>query len=201
VTSQVEPINQVEPRDRFAHDKQFDSEIVGLLFADAKDFSRLTEPEIPLFVEHFLGTVADVIRRAPLAPLQVNTWGDGLYLVFDSVASTGAFALELVDAVRAIDWRARGFTNDINVRIGLHAGPAYVCIDPVTQRRNYIGAHVSRAARIEPIAPPGEVYASDAFAALARTDQVDAFRCTYVGQTPLAKGYGTFPTYVVRRAR
>ena len=201
VISQVEPMNRVEPRDQFAHDKQFDSEIVGLLFADAKGFSRLTEPEIPLFVEHFLGTVADVIRRAPLAPLQVNTWGDGLYLVFDSVASTGVFALELVDAVRAIDWRARGFTNDINVRIGLHAGPAYVCIDPVTKRRNYIGAHVSRAARIEPIAPPGEVYASGAFAALTRTDQVDAFRCTYVGQTPLAKGYGTFPTYVVRRAR
>jgi len=179
----------------------FETEIVGLLFADAKGFSSLTESEIPLFVEHFLGTVADTIRRAPSAPLQVNTWGDGLYLVFDSVAATGVFALALVDAIRAIDWRARGFNNDINVRIGLHAGPAYVCIDPVTERRNYLGAHVSRAARIEPIAPPGEVYASGAFAALARADLVDAFRCTYVGQTPLAKGYGTFPTYVVRRAQ
>jgi class 3 adenylate cyclase len=201
VVSQVGPVSQVEPLDQVAHEKQFDTEIVGLLFADAKGFGRLTEPEIPLFVEHFLGTVAAAIRRAPLAPLQVNTWGDGLYLVFDSVVSTGLFALELIDAVRAIDWRARGFTNDISVRIGLHAGPAYVCIDPVTVRRNYLGAHVSRAARIEPIAPPGEVYASGAFAALARADQVDAFRCTYVGQTPLAKGYGTFPTYVVRRAR
>jgi hypothetical protein len=43
------------------------------------------------------------------------------------------------------------------------------------------------------------VYASGAFAALARADQVEAFRCAYVGQTPLAKGYGTYPTYVVRR--
>jgi class 3 adenylate cyclase len=196
-----EPASLVEPVGQIGYDKQFDTEIVGLLFADAKGFSRLTEPEIPLFVKHFLGTVADTIRRAPSAPLQVNTWGDGLYLVFDNVASTGMFALELIDAVRAIEWRARGFSHDINVRIGLHAGPAYVCVDPVTERQNYLGAHVSRAARIEPIAPPGEVYASGAFAALARADQVDAFRCAYVGQTPLAKGYGTFPTYVVRRTR
>jgi class 3 adenylate cyclase len=176
----------------------FPTEIVGLLFADAKGFSRLTEPEIPLFVEHFLGTIAKVLARAPV-PLQLNTWGDGLYLVFDSVAATGQVALALSDSIRAIDWQALGFAEDLSVRIGLHAGPAYVCTDPVTGRPNYLGAHVSRAARIEPVAPPGEVYASGAFAALARADQVDAFTCAYVGQTPLAKGYGTFPTYLVRR--
>ena len=176
----------------------FRTEIVGLLFADAKGFSRLSEPEIPLFVDHFLGTVARVLSRGP-APLQVNTWGDGLYLVFDSVAATGDFALMLSEAVRAMDWQAQGFREDLSVRIGLHAGPAYVCTDPVTGRPNYLGAHVSRAARIEPIAPPGEVYASGAFAALARADQVEGFSCAYVGQTPLAKGYGTFPTYLVRR--
>jgi class 3 adenylate cyclase len=74
-------------------------------------------------------------------------------------------------------------------------------VDPVTKRPNYIGAHVSRAARIEPITPPGEVYASGAFAALARSEEIKEFICTYVGQTPLAKGYGTFPTYVVHRRR
>jgi class 3 adenylate cyclase len=66
---------------------------------------------------------------------------------------------------------------------------------------NYIGAHVSHAARIEPIAPPGEVYASGAFAALSRSEGVGGFRCSYVGQTPLAKGHGTFPTYVVHPRR
>ena len=54
VIGQVEPMNQSNHAAQFAHDKQFESEIVGLLFADAKGFSRLTEPEIPLFVEHFL---------------------------------------------------------------------------------------------------------------------------------------------------
>jgi len=63
----------------------------------------------------------------------------------------------------------------------------------------YGGTHVSHAARIEPITPPGEVYASRWFAALAAADGVTEFVCEYVGRTPLAKGYGTFPTYHVRR--
>ena len=179
----------------------FEPEIMGLLFADVRGFSKLTEEEIPLFVQHFLGTVAAELARSAHPPVLTNTWGDGLYFVFRDVQDTGEFALGLCEAVCAIDWQARGFRHDLSLRIGLHAGPVYSCVDPVTARPNYIGAHVSHAARIEPITPPGEVYASGAFAALARAEDVRAFICAYVGQTPLAKGYGTFPTYVVHRRR
>lgn len=179
----------------------FEPAIVGLLFADVQAYTKLTEDEIPLFVEHFLGLVAGLVDRASRPPLLVNTWGDGLYLVFDGIGPTGEFALALCDAVSSEDWRSKGFRQDIALRIGLHAGPAYACFDPVTKRPNYIGAHVSHASRIEPIAPPGEVYASGAFAALARSEGLRGFHCSYVGQTPLAKGHGTFPTYVVHRRR
>jgi class 3 adenylate cyclase len=94
-----------------------------------------------------------------------------------------------------------GLPSELNLRIALHAGPAYACTDPVTRAPNFIGTHVSRAARIEPITPPGQVYASQAFAALAEAQGVTEFTCDYVGQTPLAKKYGTFPTYHVRRGR
>jgi class 3 adenylate cyclase len=176
------------------------AEIVGLLFADAHGFSKLTEAELPVFVEHYLGLVAAVLARMPAPPLLTNTWGDGLYVVYRDVQDTGEFALRLNEAVLRTDWPSLGIRHGLSLRIGLHAGPAYACTDPVTRRPNYIGAHVSRAARIEPIAPAGEVYASGAFAALARSEQARGFRCTYVGETPLAKGYGTFPTYVVRRS-
>jgi len=69
----------------------------------------------------------------------------------------------------------------------------------VTGREDYLGTHVSRAARIEPITPKGEVYASEVFAAIAFAERVDAFACDYVGQIGLAKEYGTYPTYHVRR--
>ena len=93
----------------------------------------------------------------------------------------------------------KGLPKDLNLRIALHAGPVYSCIDPVIGQPTFTGTHVSRAARMEPITPPGQVYASQPFAALAAAQFVAEFTCDYVGQTPLAKGYGTFPTYHVRR--
>jgi len=175
----------------------FTPEIRALLFADAVGFSKLEEAEVPLFVEHFLGLVGKLSNETEPAPLMKNTWGDGLYFVFPDVRSAGRFALELRDRVRATAWEAKGL-RDLDLRIGLHAGPIYACTDPVTGRRNYVGAHVSRAARIEPITPPGHVYASQSFAALAAAEPHLEFRCDYVGQTAMAKHYGTFPTYVVR---
>jgi len=87
---------------------------------------------------------------------------------------------------------------DLTLRLALHAGPVSACVDPVTQHTNYIGSHVSWAARIEPITPHGQVYASQPFAALAAAQGVSSFTCDYVGQVPLAKEYGIFPTYHVR---
>lgn len=64
--------------------------------------------------------------------------------------------------------------------------------------QNYTGVHTSRAARIEPITPPGCVYCSQAFAAMSETLCVNEYECTYVGNVPLAKGYGLQPVYHVR---
>ncbi|HEY9403927.1 MAG TPA: TRAFs-binding domain-containing protein [Pyrinomonadaceae bacterium] len=179
----------------------FDTRMVALLFADAVNFSKLTEAQIPVFVRDFLGAVGSLVARFQPAPLLKNTWGDGLYLVFEDVQAAGRFALDLSDLLNATDWTLRGLPADLNLRIALHAGPVYACTDPVTQKDNFIGTHVSRAARLEPITPPGQVYASQAFAALAAAERVHGFTCDYVGQTPLAKKYGTFPTYHVRRTR
>lgn len=179
----------------------FMPQIVAMLFADARGFSALEEHQIPIFVEAFLGGVARVLDADGLRPVLRNTWGDGLYCVFEDVARAGAAALALAGAVAASDWAAHGLPADLALRIALHAGPAYACEDPVTGRPTFLGAHVSRAARIEPVTPPGQVYASRAFAALARADRATGFRCEYVGQMTLAKGAGTLPIYVVRRRR
>ncbi len=188
------------PRTTPAPSRQLGPEIRSLLFADAVGFSKLSEREVPLFVEHFLGLVGELIAEPAHAPITRNTWGDGLYFVFDGVREAGLFALDLCERIAATDWKAKGL-RDLNLRIGLHAGPVYRCIDPVTEQVNYIGAHVSRAARIEPITPPGHAYASQGFAALAAVDGVREFACDYVGRIQQAKGYGTFATYVVRRVR
>jgi class 3 adenylate cyclase len=202
ITGSAPPITVVSPEDAGgAGDRTspgFDAQIVGLLFADVSGFSRLTEEQIPRFVDRYLTRVAETIAESGEPPLLSNTWGDGLYLVFRTVAETGRCALRLNDALRTTDWSAEGLPGTLSLRIAVHAGPAYACLDPITGRPNYLGAHVALAARIEPVTPPGEVYGSGAFAALARTWRVREFACDYVGQTSLAKGYGVLPMFVLR---
>ena len=188
------------PRDGGPSDAK-GSQIVAILFADVVKFSSLTEPQLPLFVEHFLGLVAEELAELPREPLKKNTWGDGLFFVFGSIEDAGKFALDLSDRVRKRDWKAFGLPPGLNLRIALHAGPILHVEDPVTGHENCIGTHVSHAARIEPITPPGQVFASQAFAALAASEHVEEFACHYVGRTPLAKGHGTYPTYHVNRLR
>ena len=177
---------------------KFAARIVAILFADAVGFSKLSEAEVPRFVEHFLGAIAQLAEKFSASIIAKNTWGDGLYFVFSNVDVAGNFALALADVVTAANWEEKGLPADLSLRIALHAGPVYEFNDPVTGSRSYTGTHVSRAARIEPITPRGQVYASEAFAALAAARPTAGFTCDYVGQTLMAKGYGTLPMYHVR---
>lgn len=178
-----------------------DDAIMSLLFGDAVGFSRLTDAEVPLFVEHCLGLVARLIKAAPDAVAVRETWGDGLFLAFTNQRAAGIFALDLLDAIAATDWQALGFSRPLSMRLALHAGPVHLTTDPITGLAKCCGTHVARAARLEPRTPPGQVYASEAFAALAGMDEIAEFRCDYVKQLDWAKRYGTFPAYLVRRRR
>lgn len=173
--------------------------LVTMLFADAVGFSKLAEDQIPRFVSHFLGPIAELLAAMEHPPLTRNVWGDGLYFVFDRVDAAGELALQICQGIERTDWRRHGLPSGLNLRVALHSGPAYPTHNPIVQRLDYMGFHVSRAARIEPVTPAGEVFASQAFAALAEAFGVRRFACDYVGQTPLAKNYGVFPTYRVRR--
>jgi class 3 adenylate cyclase/tetratricopeptide (TPR) repeat protein len=187
----------VEPPRAAAAD--FAGEIMVILFADTVSFSRLTDVAVRRFVQHFLGAIAELIGRSPAAPLTMNTWGDGLFAIFDSVRSAGCFALELTDLVSRTDWASKELPEDLNLRVALHAGPVWSYTNPVTGKPDYIGTHVTRAARLEPSTPPGHVYATYGFASIAAAEGVEEFSCEYVGETPLAKSAGMCPTYHLRR--
>ncbi|HYL74162.1 MAG TPA: RyR domain-containing protein [Bryobacteraceae bacterium] len=190
-------------------------EVKTMLFADIVGYSKLTEKVIPDFVGVFLERVSQLAATSQNAPRNVNTWGDAVYAVFDFARDAGLFALELTKMIEEgrADWIAKGLyweeitphgntQHPLSVRIGLHTGPVFLHYDPVVRRLGFTGAHVNRAARIEPIAKPGEVYASEEFAAMAElTSQflrIEAgsppapelgFVCEYAGSMPLAKGY------------
>ncbi|MBL1178182.1 TRAFs-binding domain-containing protein [Pantanalinema sp. GBBB05] len=171
-------------------------EIRAMLFADVVQFSHLGENQMAAYVQYFLGAIAQ-LSVTSYQPVHQNTWGDAIYFVFASVREAGCFALQLQKLMQETAWASKGLPEHLSLRIALHAGPVYRCVDPVTRRMNYVGSHVNHAARIEPVTPPGQVYASQAFAALVIAEGITDFTCEYVGRVPYAKGYGTFPTYFV----
>ena len=175
-------------------------EIKAIMFADVVGYSKLPETVIPKYVAQFNKRVSRLIADSSHAPINCNTWGDGLFFVFSGVEDAGNFALDLRDMVLATDWVDLGLPHRLSIRIGVHAGPVYVNFDPVVRQISFTGAHVSRAARIEPITHEGEVFVSEEFAALALADQAKGFTCDLVGTTALAKSYGLFRVYSLERS-
>lgn len=167
----------------------------ALLCADAKGYSRLGADGLRVFCRDFLGCVGDVVGNYRDNTITVKTVGDGLFVAFRDVGSAIRCGLALRDATAAVDWAARGFPEDLGLRISLDAGPVMEFVDPVTGRTDVAGQLVNRAARIEPVTPVHHVYASRTMAALATALEIPGARFEYAGETALPKGYGTFPLY------
>lgn len=193
-----------------------EQQVKSMLFADIVGYSKLREDVIPDFIGLFLRRVSELVAKSPHAPRTVNTWGDAIYAVFDFAYHAGGFAIELIQMIRdgEGDWLQHGLCweddeaeppakRPLNIRIGLHTGPVFLHYDPVVRELGYTGVHVSRAARIEPVTRPGEIYVSEEFAAFAELEIEIArrqasgdvaaanggFVCEYAGSMPLAKGY------------
>jgi class 3 adenylate cyclase/tetratricopeptide (TPR) repeat protein len=173
--------------------------IRAMLFCDIKGFSKLSDVELPHFVTDLLGEVGKIVDRYGGDVNFANTWGDGLFLVFEDVGQAARCALDLQAAVQRIDLPKAGLPDYIAMRVGGHLGPTYAALDPVLKRINYFGAHVSRAARIEPVTPAGCVYITETFAAVLGLEHQNEFACDYVGMTEAAKKYGSMRMFLLRR--
>ena len=171
-----------------------------MLFADVVGFSKLEEPQIPAFFERYLRKVARLLPRGEDRRQNFfNTWGDGLFMVFDQPKTAVGFALRLRDAVKREDWEAHGLPAGMSIRIALHTGPVYSARDPILKRDNYFGTHVNHAARIEPVVTPGAVYASSETAAVLASNAEKEFAWDDMGIVHFAKKYGAHRLYRLRR--
>lgn len=172
----------------------------AMLFGDIHGFSKLTDAQLPAFAEQVMGTLGEVARRHEQHIAFINTWGDGVFVVFRNADRAAACALDMQEAMSGIDFKAAGLPETLKLRLGGHLGPVYELNDPITDRPNYYGAHVSRAARIEPITPEGCIYVTETFAAVLALHNVGQFSCDYVGNTEMAKHYGRLRMFLLRRA-
>lgn len=168
----------------------------AILFTDYAGFSRLAEAAYPVFDREIMGRIAEVIAAHRHDILARNTWGDALYLVVENAAAGAEVALHLQRVLNGYDAAGLGLPPDLGgMRIALHFGSVYQAEDRVTGLANFLGNEIARAARIEPVTPPGDVYVTESFAAMIALHAPDRFRCRYVGRVDLAKKYGAFPMY------
>jgi class 3 adenylate cyclase len=105
----------------------------------------------------------------------------------------------LQEALDKVDLGAAGLPETMALRLGGHLGPVYATTDPILHHENFFGAHVSRAARIEPVTPEKLVYVTETLAAVLALHNADAFVCNYVGMTRAAKDYGEMRMFLLAR--
>jgi class 3 adenylate cyclase/tetratricopeptide (TPR) repeat protein len=170
----------------------------AMLFGDVSGFSQLTDEQLPGFTAKILGAMGRVIGRFREHTDMVNTWGDGLFIVFADAGIAANCALALQDAISAVDLEAARLPHHLSLRLGGHLGPVYELPDPILSRPNFYGAHVSRAARIEPIVPSGCVYVTETFAAILALSCAESLACDYVGWTDMPKKYGRLRMFLLR---
>jgi len=171
----------------------------AFLFGDVGGFSKLREEQLPNFVNGVMLRFAEVLERYGGDILARNTWGDGVYLVFRDAVAAAQCALDVQQTAAELDLPALGLPADLAFRISGHSGPVFEVVDPVLQQAAFVGSHITRTARIEPITPEGEVYITEQFAALLALQPGNSLRAEYVGHMPAAKGYGALRMYVLKR--
>jgi class 3 adenylate cyclase/tetratricopeptide (TPR) repeat protein len=201
-------------------------EVKTMLFADIVGYSKLTEHSIAEFIENFLRRLSLLAVSSNHPPRCLNTWGDAIFAVFDFATDAGRFAIEIIQMIDEgqPEWLQKGLyweeprgegadpiIHPLSMRIGLHTGPVFMHYDPVVRRLDFTGTHVSRAARIEPVATPGQIFASEEFAAMVEFSaelaclanggqraNLAGLICEYAGTMALAKGYvGRYRIYRV----
>ena len=167
----------------------------AMIFADVVGFSRIQDDDLPHFHSSVMTPMAEAIAHLPTAPSVVETWGDAVFLVYDDVGLAAQAAMSLVRVLDQADRAALGLPAHLNLRVSAHYGAVLDITNPFTGRAGCLGLHVSRAARIEPVTPPGVVYVSEAFAAQLALLPGTGFRADFVGTTKLAKKFGDLPAF------
>lgn len=171
----------------------------AMLMGDMRGFSKLTDEQLPAFTQVVLGAFAKVLAGYDAKIEYRNTWGDALFAVLSEAPVAARCALDLQDAMAVLDLETVGLPSNLAFRLSAHIGPVFPIRDPVLRTPSFMGSHVSRTARIEPVTPPGAVYVTAPFAAALELSGCRDVGCDYVGHMPAAKDYGRLRMYRIWR--
>lgn len=184
---------------RPAQSAELRREVRAALFGDLSEFSRLHDEHFPAFVGVVMAAIGRVLDEQADHVLFRNSWGDGIFVVASDAASGAEIGLRIQEELSDLDLESLLLPGDLRMRLSGHVGPVLALPDPVRGGDGYMGRELTRAARIEPKTPPGEVYVTRAFAGLLALEAEAKVAAEYVGHITTAKGFETLPMYVLRR--
>lgn len=165
--------------------------LMPVLFGDLPRFSALDDEGLARFYEGPLAAMGAALDQHPTA--YRNAWGDAVQVAFEDVGAAAACAFAMRSVLKAQD-------PPIHPRFALDFGPLLPVHDAVQRAEKFSGRAMTRAARIEPVTPPGRIFATEAFACeVALLPPGSGLACDYAGRIPTAKGFGFLPLYALRR--
>lgn len=173
--------------------------MVGLVFSDMVGFAGLGDAEI----QQYWARVVPALARH-LAPLRrqillQQTWGDALHLVTGDARSAALATEAMLRTVRDLRPQLSGRLSQLEIRVGAHFAPAWHGTDAIERVRTFYGTQLSFTARVEPVTPPGTTYVTEAFAAELAVSAPGEFHVEYAGEIALAKRFGSYRIYSLRR--
>ncbi len=165
------------------------TEIKVVLVADMVGFSGIAiDAHLPTFVRSVLDPISTLMRQYKTLD-QVNTWGDGLFALFDNTVECCRFALQLRDLFKS-DLVYDGLPVQLDVRVAVHLGQIFRFPDRVRSVKGALGRAIVLAARVEPIVKPGEVWVTEQVMAAVEAEKVGGFCFDPQGEVRLPKDYG-----------
>jgi class 3 adenylate cyclase len=179
----------------FPEDKR---ESHAILFADVRGFGKLSDLEILWFYNELEPVLAEAIKEFRPEILHLDTWGDSIFLVTDKASTAARIAVALDHAITKSDQSSLKLDAPLLMRIGLHFGPAYRLYDHLAQCYTYSSNDVTKASRIEPVTPPGEIFGTEPFVAMLELEGAGWANFVYAGTIPSAKNFGAFRMFHIR---
>jgi class 3 adenylate cyclase len=166
----------------------------AILFADIVHSSEIT---VPTQKQTLKELVADIIDQARSQTSFVfdKSWGDGVIICMGSCSELASYALSVRDRFRNTDWHNLGFPHSMQMRFGLDF--QRITVDGANATE-VSGAGIDRAARVEPITAPNQVFCTELFFKSLMSERVETIAGDDLGVRDLAKDAGKERLYCLR---
>lgn len=180
---------------------------LGILFSDIKGFSSLKSGELELYATDVVPKIASIIDKYRKELVEVNTWGDGFFILSKSQSKLAELALEIRDFFKHTNWQDLHLSQ-LDIRIALHSADVFIYQNRISNSSRgakltgCVGTQVNVAARVEPITPPGHIWTTSVFKEIVDSSGSNhAFKFEEVGLYSLPKNGGTLKLWHLMRTK